>query len=128
MLRHLLGAPDRRLRRVDLAELLGLTPSGIARMLAPLEKLGHVARESDPRDARVALVTLTDAGAARTQEAQGLADERATALFERVLDDEERTRGRHGGRMHARGGGSWARPGRTLRAPARCPGKWGVGP
>lgn len=91
VLHHLLEAPDRQLRRIDLADLLGLTPSGIARLLAPLEKLGYVARESDPRDARVALVTLTSAGAARTREALDVAEERAAALFDRVLDEEERT-------------------------------------
>lgn len=89
-LHHLFGAPDRRLRRVELAERLGLTTSGVARLLAPLEKLGYVARESDPRDARLALVTLTDAGAARTQEALADAEERASALLDRSLDADQR--------------------------------------
>ena len=89
VLHHLLAARDRRLRRVELADLLGLTPSGIARLLAPLEKLGYVSREPDPSDARLALVTLTDAGAERTREALDVADERAIALLDRVLDGDE---------------------------------------
>lgn len=62
ILYHLSLANGRRLRRIHLAEHLGLTPSGVTRTLLPLEKLGWVAREADLRDARVAHATLTDAG------------------------------------------------------------------
>lgn len=55
-------APGARLRRVDLAERLGLTPSGVTRSLIPLEKLGLVSRQPDPRDARVGYATLTAPG------------------------------------------------------------------
>lgn len=63
VLYHLRHAPGERLRRIDLAERLGLTASGVTRTLLPLEKLGLVARLSDPRDARVAFAILTKAGA-----------------------------------------------------------------
>jgi len=62
ILYYLERAPDGRLRRVDLAERLGLTASGVTRSLLPLEKLGLVSRQSDPRDARVGYATLTDSG------------------------------------------------------------------
>ena len=62
VLHYLERAPGRKLRRVDLAERLGLTASGATRSLIPLEKLGLVARESDPRDARVGFAVLTEAG------------------------------------------------------------------
>ena len=55
-------APGGRLRRVDLAERLGLTASGVTRSLLPLEKIGLVSRDSDPRDARVGYAALTDSG------------------------------------------------------------------
>lgn len=55
-------APGRKLRRVDLAESVGLTASGITRMLLPLEKIGLVEREASERDARVSYVVLTAAG------------------------------------------------------------------
>lgn len=55
-------APGGRLRRVDLAEKLGLTASGVTRSLLPLEKIGLVGRQSDPRDARVGYATITPAG------------------------------------------------------------------
>lgn len=59
---HLHRASGARLRRIDLAERLGLTASGVTRTLLPLEKLGLVTREPDPRDARVGYAVLTKAG------------------------------------------------------------------
>ena len=40
VLHHLAEAPGYRLRRVDLAQHLALTPSGITRLLNPLERRG----------------------------------------------------------------------------------------
>ncbi|MDZ7871614.1 MAG: MarR family transcriptional regulator [Rheinheimera sp.] len=48
-------------RRSDLVELVGLSPSGITRLLLPLEKIGRVEKERNPRDARVSLVILSEA-------------------------------------------------------------------
>ncbi|WP_439556772.1 MarR family winged helix-turn-helix transcriptional regulator [Dyadobacter sp.] len=62
ILYHLGEAPDEKLRRTDLAEKIGLTASGITRMLSPLEKLGMVRREANSRDARVSYVKLANAG------------------------------------------------------------------
>ena len=55
-------APNLTLRRVELAAAVGLSASGVTRLLLPMEKIGLVAREANPRDARVSLVRLTDAG------------------------------------------------------------------
>ena len=62
LLLNLQRAPGGRLRRVDLAEKLGLTASGVTRSLLPLEKIGLVDRQSDPRDARVGYAIITPAG------------------------------------------------------------------
>ena len=62
LLHHLARAPGGRLRRVDLAERVGLTASGVTRTLLPLEKIGLVTRQSDPRDARVGFAVITNAG------------------------------------------------------------------
>jgi DNA-binding MarR family transcriptional regulator len=62
LLDHLSRAPGGRLRRVDLAERVGLTASGVTRTLLPLEKIGLVTRQSDPRDARVGYAAVTPAG------------------------------------------------------------------
>lgn len=65
MLLHLSQAPGGRMRRVDLAEALGLTASGVTRGLAPLERIGLVSRETAARDARVAYAALTPTGRQR---------------------------------------------------------------
>ena len=62
LLLHLSQAPNGRLRRVDLADKVGLTASGVTRSLIPLEKIGLVAREADSRDARVGYAVLTPTG------------------------------------------------------------------
>lgn len=50
------------IRRVDLAEQVGLSVSGVTRALAPLEKLGYVEHREEELDARVRRVTLTSTG------------------------------------------------------------------
>lgn len=62
VLRQLSLAPGKKLRRIDLANDIGLSASGITRMLAPMEKIGLVVKEEAARDARVSLVALTKSG------------------------------------------------------------------
>lgn len=62
LLMYLERAPLNRLSRVDLARRLSVSPSTVTRMTAPLEKIGMVGRQSNPRDARLAYVVLTDGG------------------------------------------------------------------
>ena len=61
--------PDRRMRRVDLAEHVLLTQSGITRLLAGLEDAGLVCRADCPTDGRVVYAELTDAGLERVRAA-----------------------------------------------------------
>ncbi|MEU6591973.1 MarR family winged helix-turn-helix transcriptional regulator [Streptomyces sp. NPDC046881] len=74
-------APGGRMRRVDLAEALGLTASGVTRGLAPLERIGLVTREPDARDARVAYAALTATGRRRLTEMLATAEETAAEIF-----------------------------------------------
>lgn len=62
ILYHLSRAHGARLRRVDLADCMGQTASAVTRSLLPLEKIGWVERQSDPRDARVGYACMTPAG------------------------------------------------------------------
>lgn len=62
ILYHVSKSPDERMRRIDLADKVGLTPSGITRMLLPMEKLGMIKRETEERDARVSYVKLAPGG------------------------------------------------------------------
>jgi DNA-binding MarR family transcriptional regulator len=69
VLLHLARAEDRQLRRVDLAERLILTASGVTRLLDGLESAGYVAKGRCESDARVTYAVLTDAGLAKLHEA-----------------------------------------------------------
>lgn len=69
VLLRLSRAPDRRMRRVDLAEQVLLTASGITRLLDGLERSGYVERGSCDSDRRVVYAVLTDAGLAKQQAA-----------------------------------------------------------
>ncbi|MEL7538429.1 MAG: MarR family transcriptional regulator [Pseudomonadota bacterium] len=63
VLRCLQKAPAHKMRRIDLAQQLSMSASGITRLLNPMEKTGLIAKEANPRDARVSLVTLSASGA-----------------------------------------------------------------
>jgi DNA-binding MarR family transcriptional regulator len=69
VLLHLSRAPDRRMRRVDLANRVVLTQSGITRLLGGLEQAGFVERASCPTDGRVVYAQLTAAGHAKLRAA-----------------------------------------------------------
>ncbi|HEV8461624.1 MAG TPA: MarR family winged helix-turn-helix transcriptional regulator [Gaiellaceae bacterium] len=92
LLLELRDAPGEKMRRADLAQCLGVTPSGIARQVGPLERIGLVGRESNPRDARLALVTLTDAGKRVADEAAVTAEEAATSALRAIWSDADRER------------------------------------
>jgi DNA-binding MarR family transcriptional regulator len=61
-------AEDRRMRRVDLAEQLILTASGVTRLLEGLEKEGWVDRANCASDRRVVYAVLTEDGLAKLRE------------------------------------------------------------
>ena len=69
VLLRLARAPERRMRRVDLAQQVLLTASGITRLLDGLEKHGYVARAACDSDRRVVYAVLTDDGATKLREA-----------------------------------------------------------
>jgi DNA-binding MarR family transcriptional regulator len=70
----LTNTTEQRMRRIDLAEKIGLTASGVTRLLSPMEKIGLVAREANERDARVSYVVITDNGKRIFEEAKGTAE------------------------------------------------------
>jgi len=65
VLYRLANAPAKMLRRVDLAQNVLLTPSGITRLLDGLESCGLVKKEACKSDARVVYAKLTDKGQKR---------------------------------------------------------------
>ena len=66
---QLYSAPDRRMRRIDLARTVILSPSGVTRLLEGLERSGWVAKHHCNSDARVTWAVLTEAGVAKFEEA-----------------------------------------------------------
>jgi DNA-binding MarR family transcriptional regulator len=69
VLLHLSHAEGGMMRRVDLAQTVLLTASGITRLLEGLEGSGYVCKETCASDARVSYAKLTDEGAAKLSEA-----------------------------------------------------------
>jgi DNA-binding MarR family transcriptional regulator len=75
-------AGDGRLKRVELARSLMLTPSGITRLLEGLEDAGLVERASCASDLRVTYAQLTDAGRDKVEAASCGHVASIRALFE----------------------------------------------
>jgi DNA-binding MarR family transcriptional regulator len=66
---HLSFEEERKLRRVDLAERVLLTASGITRLLDGLERAGYVTKSDCSSDARVTYAVLTEAGLEKLRDA-----------------------------------------------------------
>lgn len=62
VLHHLQGAPNMTMKRIDLAESIGLSASGVTRLVNPMQKNHLVQKEVNARDARVSLVQLSETG------------------------------------------------------------------
>jgi len=91
VLLHLSRAPKRRLRRVDLADRVLLTASGITRLLDGLEQSGYVEKQSCPKDGRVSYAFLTDAGIEKLREAAETHLDGVARLFLDRFDADERS-------------------------------------
>jgi DNA-binding MarR family transcriptional regulator len=90
VLLRLAHAPERRLRRVDLAEQVLLTASGITRLLEGLERSGFVRKASCPSDGRVVYAELTDEGYAKLRDASRTHLDGIERLYARRFSAEER--------------------------------------
>lgn len=82
VLNQLYFATNQKMRRSDLAEQVGLSPSGVTRLLNPMEKIGLIEKSDNPRDARVSLVALSETGRKITEEAKISFEYSSVALFE----------------------------------------------
>jgi MarR family 2-MHQ and catechol resistance regulon transcriptional repressor len=85
-------AGDEGMRRIDLANQLQLSPSGITRLLDRLEDQGLVGKGECKSDARVSYAILTDAGLAKLKEAApGHIDDIERRLSAVLSEDEMKT-------------------------------------
>jgi DNA-binding MarR family transcriptional regulator len=83
LLRALGDAPGSQASRVDLAQAVGLTPSGVTRALRPMEKLSIVSTVKSKRDARLAIAALTPAGRELLDDATGVVNDTLQVVFKR---------------------------------------------
>ena len=81
VMHELCNAPTKSMRRIDIAESVGMSASGITRVLNPMEKLKIVEKEANARDARVSLVKLTNAGIELFENALKTVEEAAEELL-----------------------------------------------
>ena len=86
---HLSRADNSAMRRVDLAEQLLLTPSGVTRLLDGLERAGWVTKGSCSTDARVTYAVLTEEGRAKLERASRSHVLQIRALFEERFSAKE---------------------------------------
>ena len=77
------------MRRVDLAEELLLTASGVTRLLEGLERAGLVERGECASDRRVTYAVLTPAGREKLEQASASHIAEVRALFEERFTSEE---------------------------------------
>lgn len=85
ILHHLDQADGNKMRRIDLAEKIGLTASGVTRLLLPMEKIGLIKKEANERDARVSYVKLAPGG--KTKLTEGL--ERMEIFCEEIISSDK---------------------------------------
>jgi DNA-binding MarR family transcriptional regulator len=90
VLLHLAHAEDGMMRRVDLAESVILTASGITRLLDGLERAGCVEKATCSSDARVSYAKITEAGHAKLREASKTHLRGVDELFLGRYSEEER--------------------------------------
>jgi DNA-binding MarR family transcriptional regulator len=82
-------AEEGRMKRVDLARNLMLSPSGVTRLLQGLEDAGFVERAACETDLRITYAQLTDAGRAKLAAAADGHVAAVRALFEEHFGNDE---------------------------------------
>ena len=86
---HLAHADEYGMKRVDLAEKLLLTPSGVTRLLDGLERDGWVRKGPCESDARITYALLTDEGRERLESAGRTHIEQLREIFEARYSSDE---------------------------------------
>jgi DNA-binding MarR family transcriptional regulator len=86
---HLSRADGRRMRRVDLAEGLLLTASGVTRLLDGLEAAGYVERAACDSDRRVVYAVITDKGREKLEAASQSHVVGVSSLLQERFDEDE---------------------------------------
>jgi DNA-binding MarR family transcriptional regulator len=91
VLRRLAAADEGAMRRVDISAAVGLTPSGVTRLLDGLEASGLVVKALCDTDARVTYARITDEGRALLARAAAVHVASLDALFAELFSPAEVT-------------------------------------
>jgi DNA-binding MarR family transcriptional regulator len=79
VMHYLKGASHNAVPRIELAEHLGMSASGVTRLITPMEKTKIIEKTTNPRDARQSLVKLSKTGQRLYKE--------ASISFEHITQD-----------------------------------------
>jgi len=88
IMEYLAARPERGVPRIELAEYMGMSASGVTRLVLPMEKNRVVERETNSRDARQSLVKLTSTGRRVFAEARDSFEQIALELTRNVSSKE----------------------------------------
>lgn len=86
VLHRLKNAPGNAMRRIDLANAICRTASGVTRMLSPMEKIGLVEKADNPRDARVSLIKITKTGEEIYHDATNSLNEKSNQVMTHISE------------------------------------------
>jgi DNA-binding MarR family transcriptional regulator len=86
---HLDRSPMKTMRRIELAEHVGISASGVTRLIAPMEKIKIVEKEANPRDARQSLVKLSTTGQRLFKEASVSFEHCSNSLMEHLSENQQ---------------------------------------
>lgn len=84
VMHYLHQSAARAIPRVELADHMSMSASGVTRLIAPMEKSGIIDKRANPRDARQSLVMLSGAGERLYGEAAVTFEHAAHELLERL--------------------------------------------
>lgn len=88
ILSHLNQSSEKKLRRIDLAEKIGMTASGVTRLLLPMEKIGLVKGDPNSTDARVKFVSISKSGQEKINETQERLNDLTEEIFTPLSKDD----------------------------------------
>lgn len=89
IMHHLDGSPLKTMRRIELAEHVGISASGVTRLIAPMEKIKIVEKEANPRDARQSLVKLSKTGQRLYKEASVSFEDCASSVLGSLSESQQ---------------------------------------
>ncbi len=89
IMHYLNESPNKARSRIELAELVSMSASGVTRLLAPMEKNKLVQKEASARDARQRLVKLSKSGERIFQETRVSFEHSSMSMLEKLSEGQQ---------------------------------------